>query len=432
MKATRRYFLMGAAGAVGARRRGVAATEKVVLACMGVRGRAGHLLSGFLELPEVEVAMLSDVDSRLLPAAARRVEEKKGKAPVTNGDFRRALDDKAIDALVIGTPDHWHAIPAILACQAGKHVYVEKPCSHNVREGQVMVEAARKYKRVMQVGIQSRSGRHFAEACEYLRSGALGKVALARGWETAKQRSIGKPADEPAPAGVDYDMWLGPAPKRPFNRNRFHSNWRWFFDYGTGDLGNDGVHRTDYARRGLEAAFTGMKKTLGEWPTAVTAPGGKLYFDDDQEFPDTLMVSWEYPGAMLVYEMRIWSPVPMEGEPEGAAIYGDNGCVVIGNTGWRAYDEQGKLLPVGTNSGNDQHDPAHKRDFLAAIKNNTLPACDIGTGHVASSLTHLGNIAWRLGRRLQFDGAAQRFVGDEEANAMLSRTYRAPWVLPAV
>ncbi len=429
---SRRYFVPTLASAGLSVRAGFSANEKITIACMGVRGRAGSLLNGFLEMPDVNVATLCDVDSRLLPAAVKKVEDKKGKAPATVSDFRRILDDKSIDVLVVGTPDHWHAIPTIMACQAGKHVYVEKPCSHNLLEGKAMLAAARKHNRVVQVGIQSRSGRHFAEAYEYIRSGVLGKVALARGWETAKQKAIGRPADTAAPEGVDYDMWLGPAPVRPFNQNRFHSNWRWFFDYGTGDLGNDGVHRTDYARRGLEAAFTAMGKTLPEWPESIMAPGGKLYFDDDQEWPDTLMVSWEYPGAMLLYEMRIWSPTPLEGEEEGAAIYGENGSVVIGNTGWRAFDEKGKLLPAGSKSGNEQHDPAHKRNFVDCIKNDSRPSCDIAIGHVSSSLTHLGNIAWRVKRRLRFDAANQTILDDPEAARMLGREYRAPWVLPQV
>ncbi|MBM3735193.1 MAG: Gfo/Idh/MocA family oxidoreductase [Acidobacteria bacterium] len=408
------------------------ANEKITIACMGVRGRAGHLVRGFAAMPDIDIATLIDVDENQFAKAVTDVTAAKGKAPRTERDFRRVLDDKSIDALVVGTPDHWHAIPTILACQAGKHVYVEKPCSHNVREGQVMLEAARKHGRVVQVGIQSRSGRHFAEALEYIRSGALGKVAFARGWETARQKSIGRPPDSDPPAGVDYDMWLGPAPKRPFNPMRFHSNWRWFFDYGTGDLGNDGVHRIDYARRALEAAFTGMGKRLPDWPTAVSAAGGKHYFDDAQEFPDNLMVNWEYPGAILNYEMRIWTGSKMEGEEEGGAVYGDQGHVVIGNTGWRAFGPKGEPLPHGTQSGNDQHDPAHKRDFTDAIRNRRRPNCDIAIGHVASSMTHLGNIAWRMDRKLKFDGVAERFIGDDEANKLLSRTYRAPWSLPKV
>ena len=424
----RRHFVGSLAAAATA---AVAANEKCTIACIGVRGRAGHLLQGFADLPDVEIAMLCDIDSRQFPAAVKAVTDRGRKAPRLESDFRRALDDKSIDALVIGTPDHWHAIPAILACQAGKHVYVEKPCSHNVREGQAMIAAARRHNRVMQVGIQSRSGQHFAEAMEYIRTGALGKVVFARAWETARQNAVPRQPDTEPPAGVDYDMWLGPAPKRPFNPARFHANWRWFFDYGTGDLGNDGVHRLDYARRGLEAALAAQGRVLPEWPSAVSAAGGKLFFDDAQEFPDTLMVTWEYGGAaMLVYEMRIWTPNFLEGEEEGAMIYGEHGAVMIGNRHWRATGRDGKVMHAGTASDNNQHDPAHKRDFLKAIRDGKRPSCDIHIGHVSSSLTHLGNIAWRVNRKLQFEAATQSFVGDAEANALLGRSYRAPWTLP--
>ncbi len=211
---------------------------------------------------------------------------------------------------------------------------------------------------------------------------------------------------------------------------RFHSNWRWFFDYGSGDLGNDGVHRVDYARRGLAAACAAMGRPLPEWPSAVSASGGKLYFDDAQEWPDTLLVTWEYPGALLHYEMRIWSPHPIEGEEEGAAIYGDNGYVVIGNRDWRAYDAKGKKLDVGSPQRED--DPRHKEDWADAMRNQRLPACDVAIGHVASSLIHMGNIAWRTGRRLTWDGDRQCFAGDEPANELLGRTYRKPWTLPEV
>ena len=228
------------------------ANDTVVLAMIGVHGRAGGLMQGFASHEGFKIKTLVDVDSRFLPDAVARVEGRQGTRPGTVfGDFRKVLDDKDIDALIVGTPDHWHAIPTVFACQAGKHVYVEKPDGHDIREGRLMVAAARKYDRVVQMGIQSRSGAHFAEAIDYLRGGAIGRALYARAWESAKQGSIGRPADAPVPAGVDYDTWLGPAPKRPFNPMRFHGNWRWFFDYGTGDLGNDGVHRLDMARRGL-------------------------------------------------------------------------------------------------------------------------------------------------------------------------------------
>ena len=424
----RRAFL--GVGATAVKR--ASANEKLVIACMGIRGRAGNLIRGFAAMPEVEIAMLADVDTRLFDAGVKLVTERGGKPPKTVQDFRRALDDKSIDAMVVGTPDHWHAIPTVLACQAGKHVYVEKPCSHNVREGEAMVEAARKYSRIVQVGIQSRSGRHFAEALDFIRTGALGKVVFARAWETAKQNAVPHQPDSDPPPGVDYDMWLGPAPKRRFNPTRFHSNWRWFFDYGTGDLGNDGVHRIDYARRALHAALAARGVSLPDWPQAVSASGGKLFFDDAQEWPDTLIAIWEYPMAQLVYEMRIWTPNPLEGEQEGAAVYGENGCVVIGNRSWRAIGTGGKPMTQGTASDNDQHDPAHKRNFLEAIRRGQRLSCDIGAGHVASSYTHLGNIAWRVDRKLKWDSSTSTFAGDGEANALLGRTYRAPWVLPKI
>jgi predicted dehydrogenase len=425
----RRIFLMGAAGAAAARP--PSPNEKFTIACMGVRGRAGHLMQGFAQMPDVEIAVLCDVDSRLLEKASAAVGQHQKKRPRLETDFRRILEDKSIDALVVGTPDHWHAIPTVLACQAGKHVYVEKPAGHNLREGQAMLAAARKHNRVVQVGIQSRSGRHFAEALDFIRSGAIGKVTFAKAWETARQKPIPPQPDSTAPDGVDYDMWLGPAPLRPFNPNRFHSNWRWFFDYGTGDLGNDGVHRADYARRGLDAGFAARGQTLPDWPSFVSASGGKFFFDDAQEWPDTLVVTWDYPGATLMYEMRIWTPTPMEGEEEGAAIYGGDGSVIIGNTSWTAYGPKGEKV-AGSTSTNEEHDPAHKRNFFDCIRDGKLPNCDIAIGHAASGLTHLGNIAWRLNRKLHFDGAAQTFPHDQEATGMLGRRYRAPYSLPKV
>ncbi|MBI4585342.1 MAG: Gfo/Idh/MocA family oxidoreductase [Planctomycetes bacterium] len=433
----RRAFLKQSAlatlSALPALRLGAAgAAEKATLGVIGFRGRGGALLRGFLDIPEVEVAYLCDVDGGVLARGVEQVEKARGRRPQAVEDFRRILDDKAVDAIVLGTPDHWHAIPAILACQAGKHVYVEKPASHNIREGQLMLQAARKHKRAVQVGCQSRSGRHFAEAMEYLRTGALGKVTFARAWESTKQGPIGYPKDCDPPPGVNYDLWLGPAPLRPFNPARFHGSWRWFFDYGTGDLGNDGVHRIDFARRALAAAFEGQGMRLPDWPQAVSASGGKYVFDDAQEWPDTLLVAWDYPGATLVYEMRVWNNYPMEGEPEGAAVYGTNGYVVIGNRRWRAFGPGGEPLEKGTSSANDEHDAAHKRNFLECIKTGQLPDFDIAEGHISSSMCHMGNTAWRVGRKLRFDPASHAYAGDPEANRFLTRDYRKPWALPEV
>ena len=408
-------------------------SEKFTLGVIGIRGRGGNLLRGFVDIDDVEVATICDVDDRVLAERGKDVEERQGKKPAICKDFRRILDDPSIDAIVLGTPDHWHAIPSILACMAGKHVYVEKPASHNILEGQTMLKAARKHNRVLQVGCQSRSGSHFAEAMEYIRTGALGKVKFARAWESARQGSVGHPADRAPPEGVDYDMWLGPAPKRAFNPLRFHSHWRWFFDYGTGDLGNDGVHRIDYARRALEAAFEGQGQKLPDWPTAVSASGGKLIFDDAQEWPDTLHVTWDYPEAVMVYEMRIWSGYTFEGEHEGAAVYGTDGYAVVGNGHWKAFDADGKPNGKGSGSINrNDHDPNHKRNFLDCIRSGERPNFDIEQGHVTSSMCHMANIAWRVGRKLRFDPKTHRYLDDPAANKFLTREYRQPWTLPVI
>ena len=414
------------------RARSVPASRKLVIGAVGLRGRGGKLLAGFLERPDIEVAAVCDVDSAVLDRSCATVEKARGRRPEAVADFRRILDNREIDAVMLGTPDHWHAIPTILACQAGKHVYVEKPASYNISEGERMVAAARKHRRVVQVGCQSRSGRHFAEAMEYIRTGALGRVALARAWESSRQSPIGYPKDTAPPPGVDYDLWLGPAPKRPFNPARFHSSWRWFFDYGTGDLGNDGVHRLDYARRALSAAFEGEKRVLPDWPVAVSASGGKLVFDDAQEWPDTLVAVWDYPGASLIYEMRVSNQYPFEGEEEGAAVYGTQGYVVIGNRAWRAYGPKGEKLDAGTSSPSAEHDTAHKQNFVEAIRDGAKLNFDIADGHVTSSICHMANTAWRVGRKLRFDPRAGRYQGDPEADRHLTRDYREPWVLPKV
>jgi predicted dehydrogenase len=408
------------------------ANDKITIAMVGVKGRGKSVMHTFAGLPTVDLKYVCDIDENVLGTRVEEITSKLGRKPETLKDFRQALDDKSVDALVLGTPDHWHAIPTILACQAGKDVYVEKPDGHNLIEGRTMVAAAKKHGRVVQLGTQSRSGKHFSSAMNYIREGKLGRVVFAKAWESSKQKSLGKPADGQPPAGVDYDMWLGPAPKRAFNPLRFHGNWRWFFDYGTGDLGNDGVHRLDVARWGLETAVLAQgDKPLG-LPVQVSVGGGKLYFDDAQEWPDTLMVSYDYAGKLLCYEMRVWCAYPLEGEPEGAAIYGDQGYVVIGNTRWKAYDPKGKL--VSEEPGTYTNDVDHVQNFLECMRTRAKPAADLETvGHPSSVLCHLGNAAWRAGRTLHFDQSTYTFTGDPDANQYLTRPeYRKPWVLPKI
>jgi predicted dehydrogenase len=425
-------------------------SERVRVGMMGAAGRAAKLNRLFAANKYAEIVAIAEIDSARLPSTLEAVTKIQGKRPQVFKDFRRLIDDNSIDALVIGTPDHWHAIPTILACQAGKDVYVEKPDGNNIVEGQRMVAAMRKHRRVVQMGSQHRSTERLKSALAYIRTGALGRCLVAKAWESTKQGSIGYPPDSDPPKTVDYDMWLGAAPKRPFNRNRFHGRWRWFYDYGTGDLGNDGVHRLDMAIAALNAACEAQGDDQVVFPTAITASGGKWYFDDMQEFPDTLQVNYEYgstagsanagkpttrppasPPKILTYEMRIWAPYNFHGESEGSAVYGDKGYIIIGNRRWRAYGPGSKLLQEGTG---DSDAAPHVQNFIDCIKSREKTACDLETiGHPASMLCHAGNISARLGRRVVLDPKTEMFVGDEEANTLRGRPeWRKPWVLPEV
>jgi predicted dehydrogenase len=412
----------------------VAASERVQVGIIGAGGRALALNRHFAENPSVDIVVIADLDSRRFGEAVSDVTKRQGKEPRTESDFRRLIDDRQLDAIVVGTPDHWHAIPTILACMNGKDVYVEKPDSHNIVEGQRMVAALKKYNRVVQMGSQHRTTQRMISALEYIRQRHLGRVLVARAWESTRQGSIGRPADSEPPKEVNYEMWQGPAPLRPFNERRFHGNWRWFYDYGTGDLGNDGVHRLDMAVAALNAACAAQGDEPIGLPRGISASGGKWYFDDMQEFPDTLQVTYEYAGKtpkILTYEMRVWAPYSMDGEGEGAVVYGDKGYMVLGNTRWRAYTARNELVKEGT--GDSDAGP-HVQDFVECIKSRKKPACDLETvGHPASVLCHAGNISARLGRKLILDAETETFVDDAEANALRGRPeWRKPWVLPEV
>jgi len=407
--------------------------DRIVVAVAGVGGRGKTLLAMAAVLPKVDVKYVCDVDETVLGKRIDDIAGITGRRPEAIRDFRKVLDDKGVDALILGTPDHWHAIPTILACQAGKDVYVEKPDGHNILEGQTMVAAAKKHQRVVQLGTHARSKPHLLTAMEYIRAGHLGRALFAKAWESSLQKSLGHPPDGTPPAGVDYDMWLGPAPLHAFNRLRFHGSWRWFFDYGTGDLGNDGVHRLDMARWALETAVAAEGGApLAPFPRTVSSLGGKYYFDDDQQWPDTLMVTYDYGGRLLTYEMRVWSRYTMEGESEGAAVYGDKGYIILGNSSWRAYALQNKLVAEGKGAADDERGLPHMQNFFDCMRTRKKPAADLEiVGHPSSMLSHVGNAAWRLGRSVRFDPDSHAFVGDAEANQYLSRPeYRKPWTLP--
>jgi predicted dehydrogenase len=421
---TRRRFLQQSAAAgfgLALAGRAVAANDKIGVACIGVRGQGGALLRTFAAQKDLNLLCICDIDESVREQKGAEIEKTTGKRPKLVTDYRTVLDDKAIDAVVIGTPDHWHALPTIHACLANKDVYVEKPDGHNIVEGQTMVAAARKYNRMVQLGTQARSAPDLFEAVKFVQAGNLGKVLFGKAWETDYQRPVPAVADGDVPKGVDYDLWLGPAPKRAFNRNRFHGSWRWFFDYGTGDLGNDGVHRMDYCR---------WVMGLIELPLTVSCSGGKFYFDDAQEWPDTLMVTYDYPGKILTYEMRIWSKPRQHDITEGAAVYGDEGWMLISNDGWKAFDAKGKLMKEM--SGRNPL-TLHVRNFLEAVRSRKRESLnqEIAQGHVSSVLCHAGNIAWRTGKKLRIDPKTETF-DDKAANGYLGREYRKGFELPKV
>jgi predicted dehydrogenase len=390
-------------------------SERVRVAVIGVRSHGNELASALARLPDVRVAALCDVDHGVLEAATTRIADVQGTRPAAESDFRHVLDDPSIQAVVIATPDHWHAAMTVLACQAGKDVYVEAPVSHTIAEGAAMVAAARKHARIVQSGLQQRSGEHFRTAVELVKSGEIGNVRLAKAWVVHRRKPIGFKVDGLAPEGVDYDRWLGPAPAREFNPNRFHHNWHWFWDYGSGELGNWGVHLLDVARWGLGAGL----------PLRVSATGGKLYFHDDQQTPDTLSVQFSYPKASLVWEHRTWSNHGVEGRSAAVAFYGDNGTLIVDRGGWKVYGRRDTLTADAS-----ELLTAHLRNFIDCVKSRKTPAAEIEVGHLSSTLCHLGNIAWRLRREVQFDPAGMNFGWDGEANRLLSSEAREPWALP--
>jgi predicted dehydrogenase len=383
--------------------------EKIVLAVAGVRSRGKDLIRGFSAFDDVEIAYICDPDNNVVSGALAELKKRQSKEPKVEKDFRHALEDKNVTALVVAAPDHWHAPATIWACQAGKHVYVEKPCSHNLREGRLMVDAARKHDRIVQMGVQRRSASHSHSAAEFVHSGKLGKVPFVRTWITGNRPTIGKKADSPVPESVDYDLWLGAAPERPFNANRFHYNWHWNWDYGTGELGNNGIHALDLAR----LVVPGLDD-----PLRITAGGGKYFYDDDQQTPDTLLATFDFANTCVSWEHRIWAKTGIEGEAFGVIVYGEKGTLVFDKKGWHVTDG----AEASDKAGEDQK--PHLRNFLDCIKSGKRPNADIEQGHLSTRLCHLGNIAYRTGRALKFDAKTETIMEDAEANKLIGRTYR--------
>jgi predicted dehydrogenase len=389
--------------------------DPLVVGVMGTNGRGTELATEFATQPGSVVRYVCDVDANNAARCARAVKERQEVDPTVVADFRRILDDQSVDALVIAAPDHWHAIAAILACQAGKHVYVEKPCCHNPHEGATLVVAARKHNRVVQHGTQRRSWPKNVEAIELVRSGGIGKVLFSRGWYSNQRPSIGRGKPAPVPPRLDWTLWQGPAPEREFHDNYVHYNWHWFWNWGTGELGNNGVHALDVCLWGLGV----------DYPRRVTAGGGRYYFDDDQETPDTLSVTYDFGDkGMIVWEGRSCHPLGFEGSGFGAAFYGSDGTVVIDGGGYKVLDNKGKVTKtVGGNGGNAEH----VNNFIDCTRTGKRPAADIELGYRSALACHLGNIACRTGRTVNLDPTPHRIASDKEQEALWRREYRKGW-----
>jgi predicted dehydrogenase len=324
------------------------------------------------------------------------------------------LDDASVDALVIAAPEHWQAPATILACDAGKHVYVEKPGSHNPREGELMVAAARKNGRVVQMGNQRRSMPGVIEAVERVRRGDIGRALWARGWYNNARPSIGRGQPAPVPAELDWTLWQGPAPERPYRDNIVHYNWHWFWHWGTGELGNNGIHSLDICRWGLGV----------DYPLRVTAGGGKYHYDDDQETPDTHAVTYDFGDRGITWEGRNWHRRGFEGSTFGITFYGDRGSLVIDGASYRVYDGQNNEIAQGSGP---RSDALHLQNFLGGIRTGARLNSDIGEGQKSTLLCHLGNIAYRTGHTLHLDPDTHQIAGDPEASALWGREYRPGW-----
>lgn len=408
------------------------ADEKADLIRVGLIGPGG-MGSSHLKLlsarKDVQVTWVCDVDQKRLEDAAKIVKDGSGVSPQATGDLRKVLADASVEAVFIATPDHWHAPAAILALDAGKHVYVEKPCCHNVREGRLLADAVKRSGKRLQVGTQSRSTDCVREGIDRIRKGEIGEILVAKAWNSQRRGSIGKAQPGSPPPHLDFDTWLGPAPEVPWRPNMLHGIWRWWYDFGCGDIGNDGVHDIDVALWGLG---------VETHPSRVTCFGQKNYFDDDQQFPDTQYAVCEYPVAgapagrckQLIFEQRIWSPYVQEGYENGAAFYGTEGVLIMGHTvGWRLFGPRGKLIAERTGAADL---PAHHQNFFDAIRDPSIQTnASVDAGRLSATIVHLANIAARTGQVLEFDPETERITNGEAANSLVRRKYReGHWAVP--
>ena len=421
-------------GSAEARTPRVAPSDQVNVAVIGAKGMGWSDMRSHLKIAGVNCVAIADVDRSVLTERSENLRSLRGTAPRLYDDYRKMLEWKDIDAVIVGTPDHWHCLAMTDALSAGKHVYVEKPIAHTIEECRVMQAATRRAGKMVQVGQWQRSGTHYANAIDYVRSGKLGKIRVVKVWAyQGWMMPVPVQPDSAPPAGVNYDMWLGPAPKRPFNPNRFHFNFRWFWDYAGGLMTDWGVHEIDIALHAMNVTA----------PKSVVASGGKFaYPDDASETPDTLQAVFEYDGFNMLWEHATGIDGGPYGKPEGIAFIGNDGTLVLNRGGWDVIPEtttrQGvrqfktPALPLQFN----QEDilDKHTLNFVQAIRANdaSMLTCGIDTGSVAAINASMGNIALLTGRKVHWDAAEGEFTGDAEANAMIKANYRAPYVLPKI
>jgi len=401
------------------------ANDRPQVAVIGLGGRGQDHIKAWLSIPESNIATLCDVNQAALERSQTVVERAGHAKPKGYADMREVFADKQIDAVSMPLPNHWHALSTIWACQAGKDVYVEKPACHNVFEGRKMIEAARKYQRMVQIGSQGRSSPNRIKMVKLLSDGIIGKVYMSRGLCFNRRKSIGHMADAPTPPGLDWDKFLGPAPMRPYNELRFKYNWHWFWDTGNGDIGNQGVHQMDIARWGLGSGL----------PQSVSSTGGKYVYNDDQETPNTQIASFNYGDSEIVFEVRGILTNSEAGVTVGNMFYGSDGWIAVSRNGFQVYKgEKGEKIMDETETwrtGNDGN-VLHFRNFLQAMRSRNYKelAADVEIGVTSAILVHLANISYRLQKQLRFDPQTFTFPGEAEANRMLTRVYRAPYIVP--
>jgi predicted dehydrogenase len=417
----------------------VSPNEKVNIAVIGLRGRGSFLAPDFAKRPDCEVTYLCDCDSQFFGERNKAVEEAQGRPAKTVTDFRRALDDPSVDAIVVTTPDHWHALATIWGCQAGKDVYVEKPVSHSPWEGRKMVEAARKYNRIVQVGTQNRSAAYNHHAKEYLDSGKLGTIHMVRVINQKEWANVPVQADTAPPETLDYNLWTGPAPTAPYNVN-FHNCWNHFWRFSGGDIINDAVHQLDLARWMIGH----------DYPKSVYSVGGRFAEQGALETPDTQLATFEFPNLLMSFELTLYTPYMLKSDmemrnspdmyphwPQNAErieIYGSNGLMFLGRhgVGYQIYGRPHQRKPVLVAQEHGTFpDPEHQQNFIDCIRSRKTPNADIEEGHRSTLMCQLANISHRLGgQKLTLDAATEICVDNDAANAMLKREYRAPFVVP--